>query len=66
MTSASPFNDSDWLRLDTERRILPFGYTMLGIGYGSCAFPGCSCDEGPSAQPYAYSLGLWKHGIQRS
>lgn len=61
MTSATPFNDFDWLRLDTERRILQFGYTMLGIGYGSCAIPGCSCNEGPSAQPYAYSFGLWKH-----
>ncbi len=62
MTSATPFNDIDWLRLDIERRIKQSGFTMVGIGYGACAVPGCRCDERPSRQPYAYSLGLWQHG----
>lgn len=56
MTTHPRIDPLDQLRADTLAKIGQHGYTMIVVGSGECAVPGCTCS--PEPYPYAYSLGL--------
>ena len=52
---------TDQFLLDVERGVMRHGYTVIPVGYGGCSTPGCRC--GPSADPWAYTVGFTTRGL---
>lgn len=59
MTAEPRPDPFDAIRDDLIDKIDRYGYSMIVVGTGECAVPGCTCR--PEPYPYAYSLGMGRY-----